>query len=103
MTYHEETQSLRLIGGFFTTYNPSLSNEYPSYQYSIKRNVWHTETVRDPSKSLVFSSAQTLNQDFAIILGGMYIKSISWTAPLEDCYSNAIIIYNFGNFWEITI
>ena len=60
-------------------------------------NAWNTETIRDTSKSLVYSSAQTLlSQDYAIIFGGMYVKSISLTAPLEDCFSNVISIYNFG-------
>ncbi len=97
MTYHKETETLRLIGGYFSTYIPSLLDQYPSYQYSIKMNAWNTETIRDTSKSLVYSSAQTLlSQDYAIIFGGMYVKSISLTAPLEDCFSNVISIYNFG-------
>lgn len=71
--------------------------EYPSYKYSIQANVWYTATFRNPSYSLIYSSSHSFDQDYAVIFGGMYTTSISAQAPLEDCFSNVITIYDMGN------
>ena len=103
MIYHKETQTLHLLGGFMNTYNPAFSRQYPSYKYSIQSNVWHTVTLRNPEYSKIYSTAQYIGHDYGVLLGGMFTPNSPKKAPLNDCFSNLISIYDIGSFLFINM